>query len=223
MIDEDPAVSWLIRELRKHQRSRPKRFQITDVARYAHTLYDTNTSSHDTGHLACAQGCDLCCCAQVGVETAEALLMVRHIRTSRPSEEADEIFQHVKDMANKIDGMDPEHRWEAQLPCVFLHPERRDCTVYEVRPLACRGYNSTSLPDCRLSTENRDHAHPIPADSELMVRAMQLRHGVAAVTARTAEDDSVAQEYELHAGLVWALGFADELAWLRSVKRSKRK
>ena len=156
------------------------------------------------------------------METAEAFSIVRHIRAALPADEAEKLLDRVAGMAKKIEGMDPGQRLEAQYPCVFLHPERGDCTVYAVRPLACRGYNSTSLDDCLKSKENRDHAHPIPADSELMVRAMQLRHALAAVTSSVVEDGSSAEEQELHAGVAWASEYGDELAWVRHVKPRKK-
>ncbi|MBF0248298.1 MAG: YkgJ family cysteine cluster protein, partial [Alphaproteobacteria bacterium] len=159
---DDPAVAWLVRELRGHLRKRPKRHQVSDAARHADALFDANTASLDTSHLACGPGCGSCCCAQVGAETAEAFSIVRHIRETRDAAQAEDLLNRVRARAGEIAGMDPGQRWEAQKPCVFLHPEKGDCTIYPVRPLACRGYNSTDLGACRTSTETRDHGHPIP-------------------------------------------------------------
>ena len=44
-------------------------------------------------------------------------------------------------------------RDRVRLDCPFL--EAGKCTVYEVRPIACRGYSSYSVEDCR-----EDFEHP---------------------------------------------------------------
>ncbi len=44
-------------------------------------------------------------------------------------------------------------RDRVRLDCPFL--EAGKCTVYEVRPIACRGYSSYSVEDCR-----EDYEHP---------------------------------------------------------------
>jgi Fe-S-cluster containining protein len=49
--------------------------------------------------------------------------------------------------------MDMSQRDRVRLDCPFL--EAGKCTVYEVRPIACRGYSSYSVEDCR-----EDYEHP---------------------------------------------------------------
>jgi hypothetical protein len=49
------------------------------------------------------------------------------------------------------DGMDMSRRDRVRLDCPFL--EAGQCTVYEVRPVACRGYSSYSVDDCRKDFE----------------------------------------------------------------------
>ena len=50
-------------------------------------------------------------------------------------------------------GMDMSERDRVRLDCPFL--EGGKCSVYDVRPIACRGYSSYSVEDCR-----EDYEHP---------------------------------------------------------------
>src|SRR5262249_29299285 len=45
------------------------------------------------------------------------------------------------------------------VPCPFLCDER--CSIYDVRPLTCRGYNSTSVEACRTAHDDTNVLVPI--------------------------------------------------------------
>lgn len=220
--DVGSPVAWLVRELRAHMRKRPKRFQLSDAAVHAHAIYETNAARLDASHLACAAGCGSCCAAHVGVEIAEAFAILRHVRETASPHGAEVQLAKVADVAAKVASLTPASRWPAQVFCAFLDGATQSCTIYPVRPLACRGYTSTDLDACRASTATLDHDHPIPADAERQVRALQVRQALAEATARLAELDAPVEHLELHVALTQAAELGDDLAWVRSLKAGAR-
>ena len=52
-------------------------------------------------------------------------------------------------------GLSSEARLAAQLPCAFL--VKNSCSIYEVRPLACRGGNSIDADLCRQHVEDMEN------------------------------------------------------------------
>lgn len=218
-LDRDPAVDWLVRDMRSHLRKRAKRYQLSDAGLYAYDLYETNTASMPTHDLACKAGCGSCCAAHVGVEVAEAFAIMRHLQQSHTPDDFAALMAQVAEIAAEVGDLDPGTRWVKQVFCAFLDPDSQSCTIYAVRPLACRGYNSTDLDACNRSTTNLDHDQPIPADGVRMLRAQQLRQALAEVTARMIDQGGMTDHAELHRALVDASQGESELAWLRAHKR----
>lgn len=217
--DRDPALNWLVRDMRSYLRKRAKRLQLSDAALYAHDLYEANTASMPTAGLACKAGCGSCCAAHVGVEVAEAFAIVRHLQTTRTPDDFKQLMARAAEIAAEVGDLDPGTRWLKQVFCVFFEPHSQSCTIYAVRPLACRGYNSTDLDACNLSTVNLDHDQAIPADGVRMLRVQQLRQALAEVTARMINQDGMTDHAELHSALNAANQAESELAWLRAHKR----
>jgi Fe-S-cluster containining protein len=86
---------------------------------------------------ACAPGCFFCCYLPVDVLAPEAFRIAEHLKQTRsPGELAELVYRLGAPV-----GHDPGTR-----PCVFLDQGR--CSIYEVRPMVCRGYNSLSKERC---------------------------------------------------------------------------
>jgi len=86
---------------------------------------------------ACAPGCFFCCYLPVDVLAPEAFLIAAHLQQTRsPGELAALVYQLG---AHSQQGFGTH-------PCVFLAQGR--CSIYEVRPMVCRGYNSLSKERC---------------------------------------------------------------------------
>jgi Fe-S-cluster containining protein len=103
---------------------------------------------------ACAAGCCFCCYLPVDVLAPEAFRISAHLkRTCSPGELAELVF--------RLGAHGQPHA--AVRPCVFLAQGR--CSIYEVRPMVCRGYNSLSQERCEAYfhdasvdlTESKDH------------------------------------------------------------------
>ncbi|GAB6052056.1 hypothetical protein JCM17960_08760 [Magnetospira thiophila] len=208
----DPTT-WLVNRIRKRMRAAPKRHRLALAAEEAQGLYEANVANLPTDHLACHAGCGSCCCAHVGIEAPEAFAIARHLQRFG---KADPTFiETLRTRAAQVGEMDPGRRWEAQIPCLFLDPAQQVCTIYPVRPLACRGYTSLDLRACEVSTETRDHAAPIPADLERVARANILRQALAQAAARTIHQADPTAHVELHGAVVAVLDGEDEAAWIR--------
>jgi Fe-S-cluster containining protein len=99
---------------------------------------------------ACSRGCDYCC------RNGMQVLLAPH--------EADQIADRVRDdpafaivrervqsTAQRTRGMTNGQYWEAKVVCPFV--ENGLCSIYEVRPLACRTWTSVDVDACRASYE----------------------------------------------------------------------
>jgi Fe-S-cluster containining protein len=75
------------------------------------------------------------------------------------------------------DGMDMSQRDRVRLDCPFL--EAGKCTVYEVRPIACRGYSSYSVEDCREDYEQPGTGVEIRANGLRELVFGVIREGLA--------------------------------------------
>ena len=86
---------------------------------------------------ACAPGCFFCCYLPVDVLAPEAFRIAAHLKRTRSPGE-------LAAVASRL-GAHGQHDFGTR-PCVFLDHGR--CSIYEVRPMVCRGYNSLSKERC---------------------------------------------------------------------------
>lgn len=100
----------------------------------------------DGQHPACHSGCAHCCYQAVGVSVPEVLAIHEHLLATRSSAELELLTQKLRKLDDVTRGMTPAARFSPELPCPFLEQQR--CTIYEVRPLACRGTNSLDAAAC---------------------------------------------------------------------------
>jgi Fe-S-cluster containining protein len=98
------------------------------------------------GALACRAGCDHCCYQVVGVTPAEALTIYRHLQETRTAEELSRLSAHVAALHERTRGLSSTERFSPDHPCAFLDAGR--CSIYEARPLSCRGMNSLDAKEC---------------------------------------------------------------------------
>ena len=96
--------------------------------------------------VACKAGCDHCCHQVVGVTAPEALAIAQHVRQHWSPGELSALAARVADEFQRSRGLSSAERFSPEHPCPLLNAGK--CSVYEVRPLACRGVNSLSESDC---------------------------------------------------------------------------
>ena len=98
---------------------------------------------------ACRAGCAHCCHQTVGVTPPEVFAIHAHLRATRTPDELDAVAARLRAADDRTRGMAPLDRVSPDLPCPFLVDGR--CSIYEARPLACRGTNSLDASACERS------------------------------------------------------------------------
>ena len=96
---------------------------------------------------ACTAGCHYCCHVHVDATPAEVAGVARHLRATRSATELADLVALLASRRH-VSAMTDDERWEAKIPCALLGGDGK-CTVYEVRPLRCRAFHSSSVDVCR--------------------------------------------------------------------------
>jgi Fe-S-cluster containining protein len=109
----------------------------------------------DFEDIACKKGCSWCCYKQVGVSPLEVFLIAEHLKNKGIKVSLEDIKSRLTALDQITNGLPSEARLSAQLPCAFLVED--SCSIYEVRPLACRGGNSIDADLCRRHVEDMEN------------------------------------------------------------------
>ena len=136
----------------------PAALSTVELARSINELTDrsirqVHAACHDGHRVACRSGCTYCCMFPVAASAPEVLAIATFVRERFDEERRAALDARVEANISATEGMDMSQRDRVRLDCPFL--EAGKCTVYEVRPVACRGYSSYSVEDCR-----EDYEHP---------------------------------------------------------------
>jgi len=98
--------------------------------------------------LACGDRCWYCCCnPNVLVSIPELVRILDHIEAAFTPEALDALRVGARLYAGQVAGRRVEDPIDESVPCPLLVDGR--CSVYEIRPLVCRGFNSTDVEACR--------------------------------------------------------------------------
>jgi Fe-S-cluster containining protein len=111
-------------------------------------LADALLARAPSGAVACKAGCDHCCYQSVGVTAPEALAIADHLRRTLTENELADVSAHISKCHAETANLSAEERFSPEHPCPFLQSAR--CSIYEVRPLSCRGMNSLDADECRV-------------------------------------------------------------------------
>jgi Fe-S-cluster containining protein len=96
--------------------------------------------------LACTEGCDWCCHLRVGTSAPEVFRIVAYLRQTLAPAALETIRQRIVKMDEERRQLRIDKRGRAGLPCALLVDRR--CSAYPVRPLTCRGFNSSDARQC---------------------------------------------------------------------------
>ncbi len=108
---------------------------------------------------ACRAGCAFCCAIPVAVSAPEALYIAAYLQEILSAEAQVALRTHLRARVKQRQGWTVDARHAHKRFCIFLRDDRQ-CDIYPIRPLACRGYNSMSLSACEEAfTGQGDRVH----------------------------------------------------------------
>jgi Fe-S-cluster containining protein len=120
--------------------------QLTD-----RSIGQVHEACGDGHQVACRSGCTYCCMFPVAASAPEVLAIASFVRERFDDERRAALGARVEANISATEGIDMSRRDRVRLDCPFL--EAGKCSVYEVRPVACRGFSSYSVEDCREDSE----------------------------------------------------------------------
>lgn len=105
--------------------------------------------------LHCKKACTYCCRKPgVLVSVPELLRVLDYVRTHFDDPVVSALRERSTRYAAQVDGRDVNQPSAESVPCPLLVDDL--CSVYEARPLVCRGYNSTDVEACRRAHDDPD-------------------------------------------------------------------
>lgn len=119
--------------------------------------------------VACQAGCSFCCWLRVDVRAHEVLLIRRYLAGDRWVGDRGALEAKVRVVGARVAGLTaPAERAAVRQPCALLD-HAGCCTVYAVRPAACRRYLSVSVDACEAiwndGTPAVEPEHPVIAEA----------------------------------------------------------
>ncbi len=158
----------------------------------------------------CQSGCSFCCHGSVFASTPEILRIAEFLKESRTPEELAALRAHAEATAARVEPLDIVGRAAARVPCPLLEESTGRCTVYEVRPIACRAYHSGSVEACKKAFDTGDANPILPINPALFHVAHAFSFGM--MTACVASDTDPGP-YDLALALPAALGSDLSAPW----------
>ena len=157
--------------------------------------------------VACRAGCAHCCHLPVDVTAVELMTLLQHLVATRTPAELDRIRQIAQAYSSVSADTPEQSRVAVRMPCALLVNDQ--CSAYEVRPLACRGFHSFDVADCveAFLPENARKTFPI-ADARRTLVASKAS-AMLANACQSAGKDTCA--YDLGAALAVALAMPEVL------------
>lgn len=154
---------------------------------------------------ACARGCSHCCHQRVEVTAPEAFLIARSLVAA-----GDRRSERLREAAQGHAAISAREQFVQQRPCPFLD-EVGACSIYEVRPIACRRAHSLDAEVCRKLSEDPHLDVKVPASEPLDWNLSALVLGYYEGLAHAAV---APHQYELAGAVALALDVVDaEARW----------
>ncbi|SMO52309.1 Putative zinc-or iron-chelating domain-containing protein [Saccharicrinis carchari] len=111
--------------------------------------------------IACKKGCSWCCFQPVYITTQEALLLYEYILNAFEPAQIKNIQDRAEKKLAKTKNLSEEKKQQIIHACPFLVDN--SCSVYSVRPMACRIYLSQDEGTCKKKYDNPGCKTVVPA------------------------------------------------------------
>lgn len=110
--------------------------------------------------VACFKGCSWCCYYRVVARTHEIIAIYTYINTELTESISSNIREEILATAKMVENMSDAKHIETNIKCPMLQNGR--CSIYDVRPIKCAGYYSTSDHDCEQLYHNTKVSAGVP-------------------------------------------------------------
>jgi Fe-S-cluster containining protein len=99
--------------------------------------------------VACKVGCYYCCCYEVVLTPAEALLLGDYVKQTFSADALADLMKRIDRILSLREGKCVEERAKVlhDTPCIFMASGK--CSVYDVRPFVCRTLHSLDSRKCK--------------------------------------------------------------------------
>lgn len=111
----------------------------------------------DNPSVACKRGCSYCCSFRVAVSIAEAIAIAWYIKKYFTLEDLEFLKSLLVTLVPQTAQMTVEQLIKSKYTCPFLVSNQ--CRIYLIRPLSCRGWNSTNVNLCEISLTDENVFH----------------------------------------------------------------
>lgn len=149
--------------------------------------------------IACKTGCNYCCHYHVMVTPVEVFTIIEHIERLAEVEKQ-ELENSIQKYAERVKDMTPYQHEHTNIQCSFL--KEQQCSIYQIRPLACRGHHSTDANVCHRTFEDVNSNELGPLDYPRKVASTAMDIALLYIQHKAGME---AAKYELHAALLEAL------------------
>ena len=122
----------------------------------------------------CSEGCSYCCYQWVSLSALEVFAIAHYVREHLSGSEVDALVAELR--AYKDEFLRQEAGKIFSLKCPLLVNDL--CSVYESRPLICRGVASLDVEQCRLGKEDPNSGVQVPYIGPMVQISAALRQGV---------------------------------------------
>ena len=102
--------------------------------------------------LACRSGCSYCCYYNVTAPAWEVLAIANYVLNAFSADRREALLSEARAFAAKARALTADGRKAANMKCPFL--ENSQCSIYPVRPRACRNHHASDVEGCIYSFEN---------------------------------------------------------------------
>jgi Fe-S-cluster containining protein len=131
--------------------------ETLELAERAHHLTDrailaVRNASLPSRRPVCQPGCSACCHLHVVAGPFEVILIADYVRKKFTPAAQSSLLDRIETHIQSTAGMTVETRRMARPACPLLVDDR--CSVYPVRPSACRGWNSLDVAACNADLQN---------------------------------------------------------------------
>ena len=103
----------------------------------------TIDNNRPTFELACKEGCSFCCHIFTSLSAPEVFQIAEYVNSTCSEAEIEAIIERCSSLV----GNDVDSRFGKKIPCPLLKDDR--CSVYPVRPIACRQCATNSAVGCK--------------------------------------------------------------------------